>query len=152
MGNLPRLVSTRVSLLQGIPNLGQDPLPHLPGHLSWRAASWSSRGLGRGEGAKENGSLRLETWRKGIWISGNRRGQGYTWPSSNFSTVDVNWSSTFICSICVLSIFSLSISFDLLFIFLVDIVHRDLKLENIMVKSSFIDANDEMNLNIKVRY
>ncbi|TKC46628.1 hypothetical protein EI555_011427 [Monodon monoceros] len=31
-----------------------------------------------------------------------------------------------------------------------DIVHRDLKLENIMVKSSFIDANDEMNLNIKV--
>ncbi|XP_032497336.1 serine/threonine-protein kinase 33 isoform X3 [Phocoena sinus] len=30
------------------------------------------------------------------------------------------------------------------------IVHRDLKLENIMVKSSFIDANDEMNLNIKV--
>ncbi|KAF5918833.1 hypothetical protein HPG69_005873 [Diceros bicornis minor] len=32
-----------------------------------------------------------------------------------------------------------------------DIVHRDLKLENIMVKSSFIDANNEMNLNIKVR-
>ncbi|XP_045681566.1 serine/threonine-protein kinase 33 isoform X2 [Phyllostomus hastatus] len=31
-----------------------------------------------------------------------------------------------------------------------DIVHRDLKLENIMVKSSFIDANNEMNLNIKV--
>nr|XP_031315952.1 serine/threonine-protein kinase 33 isoform X3 [Camelus dromedarius] len=31
-----------------------------------------------------------------------------------------------------------------------DIVHRDLKLENIMVKSSFIDGNDEMNLNIKV--
>ncbi|XP_028357382.1 serine/threonine-protein kinase 33 isoform X2 [Physeter macrocephalus] len=31
-----------------------------------------------------------------------------------------------------------------------DIVHRDLKLENIMVKSSFIDANDEMTLNIKV--
>ncbi|KAM6158506.1 serine/threonine-protein kinase 33 [Rhynchocyon petersi] len=31
-----------------------------------------------------------------------------------------------------------------------DIVHRDLKLENILVKSSFIDANNEMNLNIKV--
>ncbi|XP_021064742.1 serine/threonine-protein kinase 33 isoform X1 [Mus pahari] len=31
-----------------------------------------------------------------------------------------------------------------------DIVHRDLKLENIMVKSSFIDDNNEMNLNIKV--
>ncbi|XP_002708839.3 serine/threonine-protein kinase 33 isoform X1 [Oryctolagus cuniculus] len=31
-----------------------------------------------------------------------------------------------------------------------DIVHRDLKLENIMVKSSFIDANNEINLNIKV--
>ncbi|XP_040844909.1 serine/threonine-protein kinase 33 isoform X1 [Ochotona curzoniae] len=31
-----------------------------------------------------------------------------------------------------------------------DIVHRDLKLENIMVKSSFIDANNEMRLNIKV--
>ncbi|XP_070281466.1 serine/threonine-protein kinase 33 isoform X6 [Myotis yumanensis] len=31
-----------------------------------------------------------------------------------------------------------------------DIVHRDLKLENIMVKSSFTDANNEMNLNIKV--
>ncbi|XP_004369676.1 serine/threonine-protein kinase 33 isoform X1 [Trichechus manatus latirostris] len=31
-----------------------------------------------------------------------------------------------------------------------DIVHRDLKLENIMVKSSFVDANNEMNLNIKV--
>ncbi|XP_042638832.1 serine/threonine-protein kinase 33 [Orycteropus afer afer] len=31
-----------------------------------------------------------------------------------------------------------------------DIVHRDLKLENVMVKSSFIDANNEMNLNIKV--
>ncbi|XP_036115276.1 serine/threonine-protein kinase 33 isoform X2 [Molossus molossus] len=31
-----------------------------------------------------------------------------------------------------------------------DIVHRDLKLENIMVKSSFIDANNEMNVNIKV--
>ncbi|XP_069891351.1 serine/threonine-protein kinase 33 isoform X4 [Dipodomys merriami] len=31
-----------------------------------------------------------------------------------------------------------------------DIVHRDLKLENIMVKSSFIDGNNEMNLNIKV--
>uniref|UniRef100_A0A8C6RIA7 Serine/threonine-protein kinase 33 n=1 Tax=Nannospalax galili TaxID=1026970 RepID=A0A8C6RIA7_NANGA len=31
-----------------------------------------------------------------------------------------------------------------------DIVHRDLKLENIMVKSSFIDDNGEMNLNIKV--
>uniref|UniRef100_A0A8C5KIL2 Serine/threonine-protein kinase 33 n=1 Tax=Jaculus jaculus TaxID=51337 RepID=A0A8C5KIL2_JACJA len=31
-----------------------------------------------------------------------------------------------------------------------DIVHRDLKLENIMVKSSFIDANNELNLNIKV--
>lgn len=31
-----------------------------------------------------------------------------------------------------------------------DIVHRDLKLENIKVKSSFIDANNEMNLNIKV--
>lgn len=35
--------------------------------------------------------------------------------------------------------------------FLVDIVHRDLKLENIMVKSSFVDDNNEMNLNIKVR-
>ena len=54
--------------------------------------------------------------------------------------------------VSTLIIFSLSISFDLLFIFLVDIVHRDLKLENIMVKSSFIDANNEMNLNIKVRY
>ncbi|KAM7329142.1 hypothetical protein ACRRTK_010755 [Alexandromys fortis] len=31
-----------------------------------------------------------------------------------------------------------------------DIVHRDLKLENIMVKSSFLDDNNEMNLNIKV--
>ncbi|XP_036283606.1 serine/threonine-protein kinase 33 isoform X1 [Pipistrellus kuhlii] len=31
-----------------------------------------------------------------------------------------------------------------------DIVHRDLKLENIMVKSSFTDAHNEMNLNIKV--
>ncbi|XP_015852768.1 serine/threonine-protein kinase 33 [Peromyscus maniculatus bairdii] len=31
-----------------------------------------------------------------------------------------------------------------------DIVHRDLKLENIMVKSSFMDDNNEMNLNIKV--
>ncbi|XP_045340359.1 serine/threonine-protein kinase 33 isoform X1 [Leopardus geoffroyi] len=31
-----------------------------------------------------------------------------------------------------------------------DIVHRDLKLENIMVKSSFTDDNNEMNLNIKV--
>ncbi|XP_037696649.1 serine/threonine-protein kinase 33 isoform X2 [Choloepus didactylus] len=31
-----------------------------------------------------------------------------------------------------------------------DIVHRDLKLENIMVKSSFVDGNNEMNLNIKV--
>ncbi|XP_031243664.1 serine/threonine-protein kinase 33 isoform X1 [Mastomys coucha] len=31
-----------------------------------------------------------------------------------------------------------------------DIVHRDLKLENIMVKSSFIDDNNEVNLNIKV--
>ncbi|XP_006162962.1 serine/threonine-protein kinase 33 [Tupaia chinensis] len=31
-----------------------------------------------------------------------------------------------------------------------DIVHRDLKLENVMVKSSFIDANNEMTLNIKV--
>ncbi|XP_045413414.1 serine/threonine-protein kinase 33 isoform X1 [Lemur catta] len=31
-----------------------------------------------------------------------------------------------------------------------DIVHRDLKLENIMVKSSFIDDNNELNLNIKV--
>ncbi|XP_053418015.1 serine/threonine-protein kinase 33 isoform X1 [Nycticebus coucang] len=31
-----------------------------------------------------------------------------------------------------------------------DIVHRDLKLENILVKSSFIDANNELNLNIKV--
>ncbi|XP_046294284.1 serine/threonine-protein kinase 33 isoform X3 [Marmota monax] len=31
-----------------------------------------------------------------------------------------------------------------------DIVHRDLKLENILVKSSFVDANNEMNLNIKV--
>ncbi|XP_011377876.1 serine/threonine-protein kinase 33 isoform X1 [Pteropus vampyrus] len=31
-----------------------------------------------------------------------------------------------------------------------DIVHRDLKLENILVKSSFIDDNNEMNLNIKV--
>ncbi|XP_036906032.1 serine/threonine-protein kinase 33 isoform X1 [Sturnira hondurensis] len=31
-----------------------------------------------------------------------------------------------------------------------DIVHRDLKLENIMVKSSFIDDHNEMNLNIKV--
>lgn len=36
-------------------------------------------------------------------------------------------------------------------VFLVDIVHRDLKLENIMVKSSFMDDNNEMNLNIKVR-
>lgn len=51
-----------------------------------------------------------------------------------------------------LIIFPLFIAFDLLFIFLVDIVHRDLKLENIMVKSSFTDANNEMNLNIKVRY
>ena len=58
----------------------------------------------------------------------------------------------FVLFVSSLIIFSLSISFDLLFIFLVDIVHRDLKLENIMVKSSFIDANDEMNLNIKVRY
>uniref|UniRef100_A0A8C9GBQ9 Serine/threonine-protein kinase 33 n=1 Tax=Piliocolobus tephrosceles TaxID=591936 RepID=A0A8C9GBQ9_9PRIM len=31
-----------------------------------------------------------------------------------------------------------------------DIVHRDLKLENIMVKSSLIDDNNEINLNIKV--
>ncbi|XP_060223059.1 serine/threonine-protein kinase 33 isoform X2 [Meriones unguiculatus] len=31
-----------------------------------------------------------------------------------------------------------------------DIVHRDLKLENIMVKSSFMDDNNEMNLSIKV--
>lgn len=31
-----------------------------------------------------------------------------------------------------------------------DIVHRDLKLENVMVKSSFVDANNEMNVNIKV--
>lgn len=31
-----------------------------------------------------------------------------------------------------------------------DIVHRDLKLENILVKSSFLDDNNEMNLNIKV--
>ncbi|XP_016002882.2 serine/threonine-protein kinase 33 isoform X2 [Rousettus aegyptiacus] len=31
-----------------------------------------------------------------------------------------------------------------------DIVHRDLKLENMLVKSSFIDDNNEMNLNIKV--
>ncbi|XP_029812833.1 serine/threonine-protein kinase 33 isoform X2 [Suricata suricatta] len=31
-----------------------------------------------------------------------------------------------------------------------DIVHRDLKLENILVKSSFIDDNNEINLNIKV--
>ncbi|XP_073897149.1 serine/threonine-protein kinase 33 [Castor canadensis] len=31
-----------------------------------------------------------------------------------------------------------------------DIVHRDLKLENIMVKSSFVNANNELNLNIKV--
>ncbi|XP_076970023.1 serine/threonine-protein kinase 33 isoform X3 [Tamandua tetradactyla] len=31
-----------------------------------------------------------------------------------------------------------------------DIVHRDLKLENILVKSSFADDNNEMNLNIKV--
>ncbi|PNI79470.1 STK33 isoform 8, partial [Pan troglodytes] len=30
-----------------------------------------------------------------------------------------------------------------------DIVHRDLKLENIMVKSSLIDDNNEINLNIK---
>ncbi|XP_070931236.1 serine/threonine-protein kinase 33 isoform X4 [Macaca nemestrina] len=31
-----------------------------------------------------------------------------------------------------------------------DIVHRDLKLENIMVKSSLTDDNNEINLNIKV--
>ncbi|XP_054998760.1 serine/threonine-protein kinase 33 [Sorex araneus] len=31
-----------------------------------------------------------------------------------------------------------------------DIVHRDLKLENIMVKSSYINDKNEMNLNIKV--
>lgn len=31
-----------------------------------------------------------------------------------------------------------------------DIVHRDLKLENIMVKSSYVDDNNELNLNIKV--
>ncbi|XP_049636619.1 serine/threonine-protein kinase 33 [Suncus etruscus] len=31
-----------------------------------------------------------------------------------------------------------------------DIVHRDLKLENVMVKSSYIDDKNEMNLNIKV--
>lgn len=49
-----------------------------------------------------------------------------------------------------LSCFSV-ISFDLWFIFLVDIVHRDLKLENIMVKSSLTDDNNEINLNIKVR-
>lgn len=58
----------------------------------------------------------------------------------------------FVVFVSPLIIFPLFISFDLLFIFLVDIVHRDLKLENIMVKSSFIDANNEMNLNIKVRY
>lgn len=58
----------------------------------------------------------------------------------------------FVMLVFSLIIFPLFISFDLLFIFLVDIVHRDLKLENIMVKSSFIDANNEMKLNIKVRY
>lgn len=67
--------------------------------------------------------------------------------------MDINVSNIFICSINVPSNYFSIIHFvDLLFIFLVDIVHRDLKLENIMVKSSFIDANDEMNLNIKVRY
>ena len=52
----------------------------------------------------------------------------------------------------VLFLFSLSFCYSLwLSVFLVDIVHRDLKLENIMVKSSFLDDNNEMNLNIKVR-
>lgn len=58
----------------------------------------------------------------------------------------------FVTFVPPLIIFPLFISFDLLFIFLVDIVHRDLKLENMLVKSSFIDDNNEMNLNIKVRY
>lgn len=111
----------------------------------------SNKGIGRDEGVKENGSWRLKRGEEGSEHKGSETGQNYAWPISNISTVDVNLSNIFICCICVPSIFPF-ISFDLLSIFLVDIVHRDLKLENIMVKSSFTDAHNEMNLNIKVRH
>lgn len=72
-------------------------------------------------------------------VSKDRRGQNCTQPS-------------LILYLSVLLLSSLSFCHSLcLSIFLVDIVHRDLKLENIMVKSSFMDDNNEMNLNIKVR-
>lgn len=66
--------------------------------------------------------------------------------SKNGTEKSYAWSSL------VLFLFSLSFCYSLwLSVFLVDIVHRDLKLENILVKSSFLDDNNEMNLNIKVR-
>lgn len=124
-------------------NASGPPSPARPGLRG--AAPWSSGGGERwerpGAGLLKAGRTERRNW--------NRRGG--TRPAAHLSAVASAGQRHFFTLSVSPATDRAGTSLGPLFVFSVDIVHRDLKLENVMVKSSFVDANNEMNVNIKVR-